>query len=308
MHEEGIEMSTSNSHVVELWVELPESSVRWTEDQSRATLAGLLVELEPSILRDEIETRWGAGELAVYLAEGPLRPPPAALRLMASASLDLGRRRRPCVLRVCARDRLGPARVGLWACVVLGQALARDTGGRLIDPARGVLGGVPLEALRPASDLRVHVGRHICVPASPGLHGGYWLTSLGLHNFGVPELELQGVPQAQVENAARLMAGVGQNLIERESRWSAREPTLTLRLAELQRALGLRPTPSATGAKEWTQVGLRPRRVFDDATARLELGPPGGYRGSRRDWLAFALADLLGPPRSRRAAREVSAA
>jgi hypothetical protein len=187
----------------------------------------------------------------------------------------------------------------LWVCIVLGQALARATGGQLIDPARGELGGVPLEELEPTADLSVHVGRHICVPASPGLREGYWLTTLGLHNFGVPELEMQGVPRVQVENAARLMAGVGQKLSERELPWTSREATLILCLAELQRALGLRPTPSATGAKEWTKVGLRPRRVFEDACARLELGPPGGYRGSRRDWLSFALADLLGPPRSR---------
>ena len=227
---------------------------------------------------------------------------------MASSSLDLARRHRKQVLRVLGEDVPGPERPGLWTTILAAQGLAAVFGGHIVDPARGAVGGLPLEGLVPSDKARVHVGRHICVPAAPGLRGGSWLTTLGCRNFGLPELELHGIEPARVENAARLMAGVAQHLVEGHDPARPFPGTVTLTLGDLQRALGLRVGPSPAGARGWTRVGLQTRRVLDDDRGRLEVRAPGNYRGSRRDWIAFALADLLGPPRSRRSNDELSAA
>lgn len=290
---------------VELQVELGAQDLVPDAKCVQELAARAIEAIAPGELQAALREAWADKRL---LARHELHATPEDLplfRVLDGTSLDLGKRRANGVLGVSGADQPGPRRPGLWGCVVIAQALAAATGGKIVDPNRKGMGGVAVEELLVRSDARVHVGRHICVPACAGPGRGTWLTTLGLRKFGVPELEMCAVQSKHVESAARLMAGVGQVLVDSDgpSLLSGRVPAaLTVTLRELQWALGLRPTASTTGAKQWTRIGLRSRRVLPRCAPRIELLPAPGYRGSRRDWLSFALADLVGPPR--RAAQE----
>jgi hypothetical protein len=285
---------------VEIHVDLPPGQPAPASSTFARLVEGRFRQLQFGSLREELSQLWRAGGLQISRRSRPRARAQPHLRLVEGRCLDLTHVRGEEVLVLASYDAPGPRRPGLWACILAAQALARHVGGTIVDPDRAGLGGVRVEDLAVPADARVRLGRHICVPTSPGPGSGSWLSTLGMGKFGLPELELHRVPTPQVESGARLMAGLGQSLLERTdlALCEGRFPGVaTLTLRDLQRALGLRPMPSAIGAKEWTRVGLRTRRVLPGQDPRLELCPPPGYRGSRDDWMAFALADLVGPPR-----------
>jgi hypothetical protein len=118
-------------------------------------------------------------------------------------------------------------------------------------------------------------------------------------HFGLPDLELVDVPDAELERGARLLLGVAQHVIE--TAWlpppqSACKREVLLTVGELHWALGgdADAVPISTG-RGWTRVALG----FDGGRAwpeLLRLGPPSGARQWRDGgaWLRDAWTDLFG--------------
>lgn len=221
------------------------------------------------------------------------------LALLGAGVTDLDRPRPARVLRVRAREAWGRCRPGLAAVSLAAQALGQRFGGRVVD--RSLCGLAPHPGgLRLRADALVHVGRHLRVPASFDPYGEMWLSTVGLAKFGGPELEMRRVPSELLEPAARVLAGVGQCLVDRGG---PLDPSrlrhgleLCVTLAELQWALGLELGDRGEASPNWTRVWLRPA---GPGGRRLEVGAPGSAYRRAEPWLRAALRDLVGMPAPR---------
>ena len=291
---------------LELQVELPADSSAEVLEVARAYLEHAFEAHAEEGCAEPLEVlRSGRLELELLPRTRPATG--SAVRILSQAALDLARPQATTVVALRARDALGPVRWGFWAASEGARAIAEGLAGRVIDPLRAGLGPLPVREFSMREDGRVHVGRHICVPASFGAEGRAWLTSLGLRKFGVPELEMREVPGNLVESCARIMAGVGQLLLERDHPIpQAARHQVDLDLARVQWALGLRPSP-VDDAPGRASIDLRERRgelrSGGALARRLVMMPPADHRGSRGEWARQLLRDLVGPPRSARVER-----
>ena len=205
----------------------------------------------------------------------------------------------PRVLAVRCVDEWGPRRPGLWAALAVAHALAELLGGSVIDAFHSAALFGPRRWMRPLADGRVHIIDHLRVPSSSAGGRCRWLSSLGLAQFGLPDVELVELPPAAVERGARLLLGVAQHLVDSGLRAPSagslpREVMLTV--GELHWALGgeLGSRPLSTG-RGWTRVALT-REQPGAWPQLLRLGPPAGARrwGDRGAWLRDAWRDLYG--------------
>jgi hypothetical protein len=203
------------------------------------------------------------------------------------------------IIAVRCSDIPGPRRPGLWAALSVAHALAELLGGVVVDPRRSSASFGTQARLRAPADGRVRAIHQLCVPCSRGRGREHWLSSVGMAHFGLPDLELVDVPDAEVERGARLLLGVAQHVIE--SGWlpardgaSKREVLLTI--GELHWALGgdADSVPLSTG-RGWTRVSLEleESRAWPEL---LRLGPPNGARRwcDGGAWLRDAHTDLFG--------------
>ena len=201
-------------------------------------------------------------------------------------------------LAVRCEDRPGPRRPGLWTALAVAFGLAERLGGQLVDPRRGSL-GPGIGRLRPPADGRVHAVDHLCVPSSRGSDQRRWLTSVGMTQFGLPELELLHVPRRVVELGARLLVGVAQHLIDGARLPSAQGHPRELLVTSGELSWALRRDGVPTRGRGWTRVGVE----LDGGRGwplRLRIGPPLGARSWRDNgkWLEDAWAELFGPPQA----------
>lgn len=292
---------------VELEVDLPRIEQPSTDDAR--TLLAQARELSRAAL--EVWADEGQEAYATWLEaqriEFSLRARASArrqgrVRAIDASGLDLASRRTGTVLSIVAQDRVGPVREGFWAAMLAGDAIAAAMSGTLVDPARRGFGALRAVEMAPRADGRVHVGRHLIVPAT--LDDGGWATlcTLGLHKFGLPELELKRVPSNLIESSARVMAGVGQALLERSHPMPrGAVHRMELAIGHVQWALGLRPTALGE-APGRAVIVLRETRATGSFGPRLRLEAPREFRGRHDTWPQHLLNALVGPPRSRRAA------
>ncbi|EDM80830.1 hypothetical protein PPSIR1_28008 [Plesiocystis pacifica SIR-1] len=199
-------------------------------------------------------------------------------------------------------DRRGPRRPGLWAALIVAEALAAILGGELVDLGVGALGGPPRP--RPPADARVRVVHHLRLPSTAGAGRRRWLSTRGMERFGLPELELAELPEAWVERGAQLLLGVAQHLVD--SAWTppptpargGRRRELLLTLGELHWALGgdALGVPTTRG-RGWTRVGLE-LAFARSWPARIRVVPPIDARPWQNmgAWIDSVWIDLFGPP------------
>lgn len=199
-------------------------------------------------------------------------------------------------------DRRGPRRPGLWAALIVAEALAAILGGELVDLGVGAIGGRPRP--RPPADARVRVVDHLRLPSTASAGRRRWLSTRGMERFGLPELELASVPEAWVERGAQLLLGVAQHLVD--SAWTppptgargGRRRELLLTLGELHWALGgdALGVPTTRG-RGWTRVGLE-LAFARSWPARIRVVPPIDARPWQNmgAWIDSVWIDLFGPP------------
>ena len=202
------------------------------------------------------------------------------------------------VLAVRCEDVRGPRRPGLWSALAVAHALAELLGGEVIDARHSAAIFGPRAWSRPPADGRVHARDHLRIPSSRGPGRHHRLSTLGMAQFGLPELELDGLSLVATERGAQLMLGVAQHLIDTSHSPppDLRKRELLLTVAQLHASLGGTPgsRPLSTG-RGWTRVALAPSPE-PGWPRTLRLSAPCGARTWRSadSWLRAASRDLLG--------------
>lgn len=196
-----------------------------------------------------------------------------------------------------------------WHARGVAAGLAEATGGALVDMFTPQIID-PAAALRslPGADGRVVLVRWVLVPQSAGEHG-LWMTTKGLERFGLPELQVSGVPPQLATAWTRLLSGIAAALLRDWSRALQGEPSfvelpgrLTVTAGDVARAYG-----HETDTDKHAEIGLRldPPDRFD-GQAFLTVVPLGGADRPPGEFLTAVSAALFGDPATavRRAPRD----
>jgi hypothetical protein len=276
-----------------------------TPESLKPVIDAWLEKYSESPLKDALRAYLERGfvELEVLPREGV---PPLPLELMQYASKGEMEEQRlhqaTHVVVVSGTDIHTPIRFGYWASLAAGRALARASGGVLVDASvpRWLLASTYEEPL--PADGFVNVWDHVIIPMSVDDRGQLWLTTSGLKKFGLPELQILGAPPNLGESLMPVMNAMAYGLLRRVAEAGENEPPKELvlepeiRLEEawIEASLGKEPTPPNEGAQGWTMVGLQYEPGEDGSDAFLTLMPPAGFKGSQGEWLNGVLADLVG--------------
>jgi uncharacterized protein YegJ (DUF2314 family) len=190
--------------------------------------------------------------------------------------------------------------VGLWALVAAGRALSVAFRGTVYDSAlRGFWHSSAGTRDLPA-DGSLAVGEHIRVFNSVGERGLAWFTTVGLGQFGIPNLEVRDAPPNLGGRLASLICGVAQVLVESvlatvERRGPSRlveiGPEIRITSADTARAYRTPEKASAGDGGivrlEYTGQGRGKLEPF------IELRAPAGFEGNSGTWLNQVLDSIL---------------
>jgi uncharacterized protein YegJ (DUF2314 family) len=190
--------------------------------------------------------------------------------------------------------------------IAAGRALAAAFDGAVLDPLLCCLWKSSAENHDLPADGSVAVSEHIRVLNSVGERGLAWFTTVGLTQFGIPNLEVRDAPPNLEVRLASLLCGVAQVLVEAvlaAARWRgvasrmleiSREIRITS--AHTSRALRSRDTGSAEKGGdvrlEYTGQGRGKLEPF------IELRAPAGFEGNSGTWLNQVL-DSISPEKER---------
>lgn len=208
------------------------------------------------------------------------------------------------VIMVMGMDLLGPLRAGFWTAIAAARALAQASGGVIIDLT--IPRWLPLdthEASIPESGA-ISMWEHIVIPSSVDDHGLGWITTKGMAKFGLPELQVKGVPPNLAQSLWPVVNGMAHLLLERvgqledaagkSPRELVLEPEVRFDYGLFSLSQGLPPEPPPEGARGWTMIGLAYEPGDDEHDSFITLGPPPGYSGKPGVWYNSMLSDLLG--------------
>jgi uncharacterized protein YegJ (DUF2314 family) len=196
-----------------------------------------------------------------------------------------------------------PVRFGYWAAVAAGRALARASGGVLVDIAvpRWLERSTYENPVPPMGE--INIWEEIIVPQSIDDRGHLWITTSGLKKWSLPELQIKNAPPNLGESLLPVVNAVAHVLMERLAGLTGTgenppdsltlEPELRLDFGAITRSRHVEAVDPPEGARGWTLIGLQyePRR---DGDSFLTLKPPSGFRGAQGVWLNSLLSDLLG--------------
>jgi hypothetical protein len=200
---------------------------------------------------------------------------------------------------------------GIWAALACARAIAEAFDGVVFDPHYP--GFLPLE--RYDEDVpelsSLSVGQHIAVPASVDRRGLGWMTTSGMRKFGLPNLELNGVPPDLPDGLLPVINAAAQVLVEQavESvRFHGGDlkdllvgPELRVGLPEISRAFEADAPEPEEGVRGWTTIRVRWGKRRWKTERFLELVPPAHYPAGQGEWLHSILGDLLKTERNVRA-------
>jgi len=218
---------------------------------------------------------------------------PAAVRRMEAA--------RACVL-LRSETPLTELPVSLWAMIAAGRALSAAFNGAVLDPLLCCLWQSAPENQDMPADGSVAVSEHIRVLNSIGERGLAWFTTVGLTQFGLPNLEVRDAPPNLGGRLASLLCGLAQVLVEAVlvvARWRGAasrvleiSPEIRITSAHTSRALRSRDTgsPEKGGLVRLAYTG-RGRGKLEPF---IELRAPAGFEGNSGTWLNQVL-DSISP-------------
>lgn len=150
------------------------------------------------------------------------------------------------------------------------------------------------------ADARFAISRIIVVPFSVGKNGKGWMTTGGLHEFGLPELQVKEFPPNVQVPLGDAVLGVGQVMVRelfrqadhRDDRLKAltldREITVTL--DDIAEANG-KPPKHKDSARGFATIGIHDKALRDGF---LTIAPPAGTRIEHGEWIYRVLMDLFG--------------
>ncbi len=205
-------------------------------------------------------------------------------------------------VRILAMDRLAPPRPGLWAALAAARAISLSLDGLTFDASLAIHRS-SIEEIPPHGEIAVM--KHIEVLHSLDERGLCWMTTKGLHKFGLPDLEVQGAPPGLSGDLAALMNGAAQHLVNATQELARRSPSppreillgpeIRLEAGVLDQARG-----SAGAASNATSAGSSSIRLEFTGRGRegrepfLEICPPRGFEGGKGVFLHRVLKRLLG--------------
>ena len=196
---------------------------------------------------------------------------------------------------VTGADVPAAPRAGYWATLCAARAVAAALGGVILDPSQRRIRPLDEAHEAPPRDARLVVSRHILVPTSRGDAGGAWMTTLGMDRFGLPNLEMLGVPEHLTRAANQMLNGVAQALIEGQEAHAQIEAPMELDVLELHAPHLARALAQPLDLGGFCAVGLR-LTTAEDREPLVRLHPPEGPDADLAIWLVDA-TDALAPSR-----------
>ena len=236
-------------------------------------------------------------------------PPTDSLRALRAGEAELRRFEASThVALISAWDLVKAPSVGLWAALGAAIAVSRAYDGAVIDPSYPrLLSDEETDREFPENGAIV-ITHHIQVLYSLDRRGQTWMTTKGMGRFGLPELEMIGVPPNLPDMALPLVNGIASVLLDsaravegepgvRPRTWVV-GPEIRLDTRQIARAHGEEGGDPEEGVRGWTTVRLeyRPGRRGHDSFLRLV--PPRHHTGGQGVWLNAALGDLFGVERT----------
>ncbi len=189
-----------------------------------------------------------------------------------------------------------------WATRAAAVALAEHLGTDIIDlPYDRVLTAADAADSLPDDETgQIRLADWLMVPYAVDT-GGYWVTTIGLGRFGLPELQALAVPPNSVGQWAEAMPAIAGALLCRWCDVLARNRGAAF--VTLPATLGVGPEDVATADRRGplTFPGTGPARVRfgldadPDAPALLTVQPPLDWPGSAGEHVAEVCASLFGP-------------
>jgi hypothetical protein len=169
----------------------------------------------------------------------------------------------------------------LFEAMTSGAALARLTGGVLIDPLTSRL--VPQESIDHApGDPGAFLPQHF-VRISGSTHGdGLHLSTAGLSRLGLPEIRTLGLPPYLGQAWARLTNSLAYHLVQ--DLWTDLEQTLGLTSRDVPDELSVTPDDVAMAESEDPLTAYEVRVRLWPGNGYLTLVPPRGFAGSESQW------------------------
>lgn len=232
-------------------------------------------------------------------------PPMELLASIHPGETELRRFREATHLAVVhTSDLMVHPRIGFWSAIAAARAVARSTGGVILDPEIPRL--VSLETLDEPLPANAHVDtrQETIVPVSMDRRGLLWMTTKGMSKFGLPEIEICDAPADLQKTLGTLVNGLTQHLLARVTRQAIEQKSavaeltlpeeLRIGVADFAHDQGHDPQPLGEGVQGWTLLRLEYRPGKRGASDFLRLLPPPGYRGNHGVWLHGMLTDLFG--------------
>ena len=206
---------------------------------------------------------------------------------------------------IVAQDIRQAPRVGLWAANAAALGLASKTGGiPLAYP-------VPI-AVRYADEPfprngEIAVARHTYVPYSVDSRGLGYMTTVGMEQFGLPNLQLRDVSPSWFSPLLEILMAIAQQLVTRSmavplgagNDASDQEFTLGAEMliltSDVAAAFGKPEREVFHNAKQRTKVRLELQRAGGPhSDMMLTVLPPNNVRAKTNVWLSELIADLFG--------------
>ncbi|GAB4464785.1 MAG: hypothetical protein OHK0029_34960 [Armatimonadaceae bacterium] len=189
------------------------------EREAETAVENWIMEHSTEPLRAAVLAFFRQGNLGMELHDRGAIPEPPVPLLRAFAPGETEERRfrdATHVVLIEASDLLLSPRVGLWTAIAAARALTEFLPGAvLLDPEFPRL--MPLEMAQEnlPENGYLRLVDHILIPYSQDSETGQmWMTTRGMARFGLPDLELHGVPPNLVSSLMPVLNGLAQRLTE----------------------------------------------------------------------------------------------
>lgn len=259
-------------------------------------------------LKTQVFTALQEQRVSLSAQPAPSLPPPPVELLRYSGLDELGERvlaTATATIVVTASDVNAPPRVGMWSAFFMAVAIAERMKGVLFDPNSLRTIRLPSDGDRFGPEGTIAASRHIIVPFSVSPDSGLgWMTTKGLDNFGLPDLELRDIPP-NLNLLSKLMNSVAQFLIESTMREVAETHGAATQLRvpdviEIDNALVARAHGRALTAESLpaspVRVALRFHAVSNPNMPAIQVVPTSDDAADTGVWLHTIAMAMFGGP------------
>lgn len=240
-----------------------------------------------SLVLHEPEPRAGYADLLQWAER--MKPGPAEARRLSTATH---------IVTIQGRGRLVPPLAALWCSIGAARAVARQTGGVIIDGMTMRPASVSsYETRLPAEGMPILMEHTFLMAVADG--DAFTFRLVGVPKFGVPEVRLRRVPAALNTGQLKcILFGIGQVLVLHSLKMIfdlGSPPAISfpdpMRLPIRAVAVAIHCELKHEAETRSTQFGLR-LSIEKDGSPFLDIVAPPEFPGSHGEWLRSLVADL----------------